>query len=103
MHTRNSRELLEAMPPRRRKIENRFQKSLAAIPLDQLRKAQQMMQLQLAEVLGVIRKRPRRLSTGPESVSARWHNSLRLWAAGSKSARSLRSWQAKLGCVMEQC
>src|ERR1039458_1955212 len=54
MPTRNFRELLEAMPPdRQRRIENRFRKSLAAMPLDQLRKAQQMTQLQLAEILGV--------------------------------------------------
>jgi hypothetical protein len=40
--------LLEAMPSdRQRRIENRFRKSLAAMPLDQLRKAQQMKQLQL--------------------------------------------------------
>ena len=38
---------------RQRRIERRFQKSLAAMPLDQLRKAQQMTQLQLAEILGV--------------------------------------------------
>src|ERR1022692_5025649 len=55
MPTRNFRELLEAMPPdRQRRIENRFRKSLA-MPLDQLRKAQQMTQLQLAEILGVNR------------------------------------------------
>jgi transcriptional regulator with XRE-family HTH domain len=54
MPTRDFRELLEAMPPdRRRRIENRLQKSLAAMPLDQLRKAQQMTQLQLAEILSV--------------------------------------------------
>jgi predicted XRE-type DNA-binding protein len=54
MPTRNFRELLGPMPPhRQRRIENRFQKSLAAMPLDQLRKAQQMAQLQLAEILGV--------------------------------------------------
>lgn len=54
MRTRNLRELLEAMPPdRQRRIESRFQKSLAAMPLDQLRKAQQMTQLQLAGILGV--------------------------------------------------
>ena len=59
MPTRNFRELLEAMPPeRRRRIEKRFQKSLAAMPLDQLRKAQQMTQLQVAEVLGVHRLIP---------------------------------------------
>ena len=51
MPTRNFRNLLEAMPAERRKrIEKRFQKSLAAMPLDQLRKAQQMTQLQLSEV-----------------------------------------------------
>ena len=38
---------------RQRKIEKRFQKSLEAMPLDQLPKAQEMTQLQLAEVLGV--------------------------------------------------
>jgi len=38
---------------RQRKIEKRFQKSLEAMPLDQLRKAQEMTQLQLAEILGV--------------------------------------------------
>jgi len=54
MPTRNFRELLEAMPPdRQRRIAKRFRKSLAAMPLDQLRKAQQMTQLQVAEVLGV--------------------------------------------------
>jgi transcriptional regulator with XRE-family HTH domain len=54
MPTRNVRELLEAMPTdRQRRIEKRFQRSLAAMPLDQLRKAQQMTQLQVAEVLGV--------------------------------------------------
>jgi len=54
MPTRNFRELLEAMPPdRERRIAKRFRKSLAAMPLDQLRKAQQMTQLQVAEVLGV--------------------------------------------------
>src|ERR1039458_9201961 len=54
MPTRNFRELLEAMPPdRQRRIENRFRKSLDVMPLDQLRKAQQMTQLQLAEILGV--------------------------------------------------
>jgi transcriptional regulator with XRE-family HTH domain len=38
---------------RQQRIEKRFQKSLAAMPLDQLRKAQQMTQLRLAEVLGI--------------------------------------------------
>ena len=54
MRTRNFRELLEAMPAgRQRRNDRRFQKSPAAMPLDQLRKAQQMTQLQLAEILGV--------------------------------------------------
>jgi transcriptional regulator with XRE-family HTH domain len=38
---------------RQQRIEKRFQDSLAALPLDQLRKAQEMTRLQLAEVLGV--------------------------------------------------
>jgi transcriptional regulator with XRE-family HTH domain len=38
---------------RQRRLEERFQKSLAAMPLDQLRKAREMTQVQLAEVLGV--------------------------------------------------
>jgi transcriptional regulator with XRE-family HTH domain len=54
MPTRKFRELVKEMPAdRQRRIETRFQESLAAMPLDQLRKAQQMTQLQLAEVLGV--------------------------------------------------
>jgi transcriptional regulator with XRE-family HTH domain len=54
MPTHNFRELLEAMPDaRQQRIEKRFQKSLAAMPLDQLRKAQQMTQLRLAGVLGI--------------------------------------------------
>ena len=54
MPTHKFRELLDAMPAeRQRRIEKRFQDSLAAMPLDQLRKAQEMTQLQLAEILGV--------------------------------------------------
>jgi transcriptional regulator with XRE-family HTH domain len=54
MPTRKFRELMEAMPAdRQRRIEKRFQKSLAAMPLEQLRKAQEMTQLQVAEILGV--------------------------------------------------
>ena len=54
MPTRDFRELLKAMPADRRgRIEKRFQKSLAAMPRGELRKAQEMTQLQLAEVLGV--------------------------------------------------
>lgn len=54
MPTRNFRQLLDAMPPgRRQKIEKRFEESLASMPLDALRKAREMTQLQLSEVLGV--------------------------------------------------
>jgi predicted transcriptional regulator len=54
MPTRKFRELLEAMPPdRRRRIEKRFRKSPAAMPLGQLRKAREMTQLQLAGIPGV--------------------------------------------------
>src|SRR5437660_10954815 len=54
MRTRKFRELIEAMPvDRQRRIEKRFQKSLGAMPLDQLRKAQEMTQLEVAEILGV--------------------------------------------------
>jgi DNA-binding XRE family transcriptional regulator len=54
MPTRNFRELLEAMPAdRQQRIEKRLRDSLAAMPLEQLRKAQEMTQLQLAEILGV--------------------------------------------------
>lgn len=50
----NFRELIEAIPPaRRQKIEKRFQESVASMPLDALRKAREMTQLQLGEVLGV--------------------------------------------------
>ena len=54
MATRNFRQLVEAMPPERRmKIEKRFQESLASMPLDELRRAREMTQLQLGEALGV--------------------------------------------------
>ena len=54
MPTRNFRQLIEAMPPARRQaIEERFEESLASMPLDALRKAREMTQLQLGEVLGV--------------------------------------------------
>lgn len=54
MPTRNFRELIDAMPPaRRQKLEKRFQDSIAAMPLEALRKAREMTQLQLGEVLGV--------------------------------------------------
>jgi len=52
--TRKFSELLQAMPPERREsIEKRFEESLASMPLDELRKAREMTQIQLSEVLGV--------------------------------------------------
>lgn len=54
MPTHNFHQLIEAMPPARRQaIEKRFQESLASMPLDALRKAREMTQLQLGEILGV--------------------------------------------------
>ena len=54
MPTRNSQELIEAMPPpRRQKVEKQFQESVAAMPLEALRKAREITQLQLSEVLGM--------------------------------------------------
>lgn len=54
MPTRSFNRLLEALPPvRRQKIEKRFQESLAAMPLEQLRKAQAMTQWDLGKALGV--------------------------------------------------
>jgi len=54
MATRKFRELLEAMPAeRRQRIEKRFQDSIAAMPLDQLRKEREMTQLQVAQILDV--------------------------------------------------
>ncbi len=54
MPTRNFRKLLEAMPPaRRQRLEKRFQESLATMPLDELRKARELTQLQLSANLGV--------------------------------------------------
>ena len=47
MPTRNFRELLGAMPVGRHKVEERFQKSLAATPLDQLQKAHQRLQIRV--------------------------------------------------------
>jgi hypothetical protein len=39
------------MPPaRRKKIEERFQASLASMPLDELRKAREMTHLQLSKI-----------------------------------------------------
>jgi transcriptional regulator with XRE-family HTH domain len=54
MRTQRFGELLKAMPAnRRKKIAERVRESLAAMPLDQLRKARQMTQAKLAETLGV--------------------------------------------------
>ena len=54
MPTRKFSELIDARPPKRRQnIEKRFEESLASMPLDELRKAHAMTQIQLSEVLGV--------------------------------------------------
>ena len=54
MPTRKFQELIQAMSPeRQRKIANRVRESLAAMPLDEIRKARQMTQTKLAETLGV--------------------------------------------------
>ncbi len=54
MATRKFRELIQAMPPeRQQRIGNRVRESLAAMPLDEIRKARQMTQVKLAETLGV--------------------------------------------------
>jgi hypothetical protein len=80
--------MLDAMPPDRRwRIEKRFQDSLVAVPLDQLRKTQEMPQLELAEILGV-KARFRKLSTARTSVSARSPITLKLWAAGWRFGQS---------------
>jgi DNA-binding XRE family transcriptional regulator len=54
MPTRKFRELVEALPvERQRKITDRVRATLASMPLDEIRKARQMTQAKLAEVLGV--------------------------------------------------
>jgi len=54
MRTRKFRELLDAMPEvRQERISERVRKTLAAMPLDELRKARQMTQTKLAKTLGV--------------------------------------------------
>jgi DNA-binding XRE family transcriptional regulator len=54
MPTRKFRELVKAMPgARQQKIASRVRESLAAMPLDELRKARQMTQAKLADALGV--------------------------------------------------
>lgn len=70
MPTRKFRELLEAMPAdRQRRIERRFQDSLTAMPLDQLRKAQEMTQLQMAEILGVGQGEVSKISMSRDTAS----------------------------------
>jgi transcriptional regulator with XRE-family HTH domain len=54
MPTRNFRELLDAIPAdRRSKVDQRVRETIAAMPLDELRRARQMTQARLAESLGV--------------------------------------------------
>src|SRR5262245_56130650 len=54
MPRRKFQELLEGMPlGRRRAIADRVAKTIAAMPLDELRKAREMTQAKLAETLGV--------------------------------------------------
>lgn len=54
MPTRKFRELVEAMPAnRQRNIASRVRRSLASMPLDEVRKARRMTQARLADVLGV--------------------------------------------------
>ena len=54
MPTRNFRELLDAIPAERRsKVDQRVRETIAAMPLDELRRARQMTQARLAESLGV--------------------------------------------------
>jgi len=54
MPTRKFRELLKAMPAeRQRRIAKRVRDTLVSIPLEEIRKARQMTQVKLAEVLGV--------------------------------------------------
>jgi len=54
MPTRNFRELVKAMPTeRQQKIAGRVRRTLAAMPLEEVRKARQMTQAQLGRTLGV--------------------------------------------------
>ena len=54
MPTKPFRELLEKMPAhRRRNVARRVRETLAAMPLEELRKARRMTQARLAETLGV--------------------------------------------------
>lgn len=54
MQTRKFCELIDAMPSdRRQKIVQRVRETMAAMPLEELRKARQMTQTKLAKSLGV--------------------------------------------------
>ena len=54
MPTRKFRELLKAMPAERQgRIAKRVRDTLVSMPLEEIRKARQMTQVKLAEVLGV--------------------------------------------------
>jgi len=54
MPTRNFQELLDEMPAaRRKKIAKGVQQALAAMPLEEVRRARQMTQVALAQILGV--------------------------------------------------
>ena len=54
MPTRKFRELLKAMPTeRQRRIAKLVRDTLESMPLEEIRKARQMTQVKLAEVLGV--------------------------------------------------
>jgi len=54
MPTRKFRELVKAMPAeRQQKVANRVRKSLASMPLEEIRKARRLTQAKLADTLGV--------------------------------------------------
>lgn len=54
MPTRKFREFIDALPVKRRqKIAQRVRKTIAAMPLEELRKTRQMTQAKLAQSLGV--------------------------------------------------
>jgi hypothetical protein len=54
MPTRKFSELIQTMPTERQQsIQKRFEESLATMPPDELRKAREMTQIQLSEILGV--------------------------------------------------
>ena len=54
MATRSFKELMDAMPPdRQERVAKRVRETLAAMPLEEIRKARQMTQAKLADALGV--------------------------------------------------